>query len=76
MRDLSVCLLSVLINKIRDLRKEISTVKRVAIKSVNLYKLLRKKKKKIKTKMFWVRYMFREERRMLQGAGDNLLEEL
>ena len=52
MRDLSVCLLSVLINKIRDLRKEISTVKRVAIKSVNLYKLLRKKKKKLRRRCF------------------------
>ena len=68
------------INKIRELRKEILTVKRVALKNqisklYCLYKLLKKKEKKLRRRC-WVRYMFREERRMLQGARDNLLEEL
>ena len=50
--------------------------KKLKTQILRLFSLAKYVAKKMKNRSIWVRYIFTEERRFLQGASDNLIKEL
>jgi len=46
------------------------------LKMFSIYLILKKRQEKKKQRQFWVRPIFRQNRRLLQGASDNLVVEM
>lgn len=49
---------------------------RQLLKAFTIYKIMKKREKQQNQRRFWVRQIFNEERRRLQGASDNLIREM
>lgn len=50
--------------------------RRQLLKAFSIYKIMKKREKQKNQRRFWVRLIFNEERRRLQGASDNLIREM
>lgn len=46
------------------------------LKAFSIYKIIKRREKQKNQRRFWVRPIFAEERRCLQGASDNLIREM